>query len=169
MRPFNHSHISSKLCYLIFYKSGQRGHHNNRGIGRLHKKIQKRTEELGKLKTFRNRLEEYIVSFPSKTTDFNASYCLVPLVSALFYLICSTIPPMHSENVIVYTTMKSFHQLTVARVREEHSPSRAASRVKMKEARKKAGDDDFSRLLCHEYSLCACLMHARTRMRTHAH
>ena len=123
---------------------------------------------MGKLKTFRNRLEEYIVSFPSKTTDFNASYCLVPLVSALFYLICSTIPPMHSEND-QYTTMRLFHQLTAARVCEEHSPSRAASRVKMKEARKKAGDDDFSRLLCHEYSLCACLTHARTRMRTHAH
>ena len=107
------------------------------------------------------------MSFPSKTTYFYASYCLVPLVSALIYLICSTIPPMHSEND-QYTTMSSFHQLTAARVREEHSPSRAA-RVKMKEARKKAGDDDFSRLLCHEYSLCACSMHARTRMRTHAH
>ena len=110
------------------------------------------------------------MSFPSKTTDFNASYCLVPLVSALFYLICSTIPPMHSEND-QYTTMRIFHQLTAARVREEHSPSRAASRVKMKEARKKAGDDDFSRLLCHEYSLCACSCththaHACARMRT---
>ena len=65
---------------------------------------------------------------------------------------------MQSEND-QYTTMRSFHQLTAARVREEHSPSRAASRVKMKEARKKVDDDDFSRLLCHEYSLCACLMH----------
>ena len=75
---------------------------------------------------------------------------------------------MHSENDQC-TTMRSFQQLTAARVREEHSPSRAALRVKIKEARKKAGDDDFSRLLCHEYSLSACLMHERTRMRTHAH
>ena len=51
-------------------------------------------------------------------------------------------------------------------LREEHLPSLAALRVKMKEARKKAGDDDFSRLLCHEYSLCAYSVHVRTHMRT---
>ena len=68
--------------------------------------------------------------FPSKTTYFNASYCLVPLVSALFYLICSTIPPMHSEND-QYTTMRLFHQLTAGRVHEEHSLTNERSAKKM--------------------------------------